>query len=159
MGPRNLGPRSGRREPPAPGSSCSTFTVNAGTVSHPRERYARGNPLRSSGDMPDGGTPTPAIVGLRPKHIVDTCSATSQAAGTTLVLHPGNASDPWIQMRRCPSARVFFGGGDDDSWIPDGWVDLDVRPEGDGVAVTISADSVSKNIKLLQRTAAFAGPR
>jgi hypothetical protein len=99
-----------------------------------------------------------AIVGLRPKHIVDTCSGTSQAAGTILILRPKEAS-AWIPMLRCPSARVFFGGADDDSWIPDGWVDLDVRPEGDGAAITISAESVSKNIKLLERASAFARSR
>jgi hypothetical protein len=37
-------------------------------------------------------------------------------------------------------------------WLPEGWIDIDVQARDDAFAVTLSADSVSKNIELLRRT-------
>lgn len=105
-----------------------------------------------------GSVAPSAIVGLKPKHIVDTCSGTAQTSGTILILRRTGGADPWTEMLRCPSARVYFGRVDG-SWIPEGWVDLEVRPEANGASVTISAESVAKNIELLRRATAFAEGR
>ena len=44
-------------------------------------------------------------------------------------------------------------------WLPDGWLDIEVKPEGGNFRVTLSAESVPKNIQLFHRTADFLSAR
>jgi hypothetical protein len=42
-------------------------------------------------------------------------------------------------------------------WLPDAWVNIDVRPEQGNFAVTLSADSVHDNLQVLGRAHHYAG--
>jgi hypothetical protein len=99
-----------------------------------------------------------AVAGIRSTHVVDTCSGTSQVSGTTLILRPESASGSSWRMLQCSSAHVLFSHGED-SWIPSGWVDIEVRREAGASLLTIHAETVSKNIKLLHRASTFAEGR
>jgi len=136
--------------PPAAPEASKSSETSSGVPADCGDASAWRQELRS--------VPPNAIVGLKPKHIVDTCSGTSQTSGTVLLLRRTDGADSWTRMLRCSSARVFFGTSDD-TWIPDGWVDLEVRAEGNGASVTISAESVAKNIRLYRRATAFAEGR
>jgi hypothetical protein len=100
---------------------------------------------------------------VEPSYISDTCSGTAQVSGTRLFVGPprGTASDRWTRLLRCPSGRVFVTGSDEQRpgrphlWIPNGWLDIDVKRSGDDLTITLSAESVPKNIQLLQRTRAL----
>jgi hypothetical protein len=56
---------------------------------------------------------------------------------------------------------VFVTGLDEDErgrphlWIPNGWLDIDVKRSGNDLAITLSAESVPKNIQMLRRTRAL----
>ena len=64
-------------------------------------------------------------------------------------------------MLRCGASRVRVGtdnpaGPSPTSlWLPDGLLDIAVKPEGDNFLVTLSAESVPKNIQLFHRTSDF----
>jgi hypothetical protein len=61
-------------------------------------------------------------------------------------------------MLQCRASRIFLGETDpSDSptsprWLPAGWLDIETKPEGGTLIVTLSADSVPKNIDLFRRT-------
>jgi hypothetical protein len=96
-------------------------------------------------------------------YIVDTCSGTAQVSGIRLLVPrpQGATSERWNRWRRCPSQRVFVtDASPSDSarghfWIPNGWLDIEVKPSGADLAITLSAESLSKNVQLFRRTAAF----
>jgi hypothetical protein len=74
----------------------------------------------------------------------------------------GVTADRMAQVLQCHSARLLLGQidrtqlADDPYWLPDAWLDIDVTPEGGHFAVTLRADSVAKNLKVLNRATAFA---
>jgi hypothetical protein len=87
-----------------------------------------------------------------------------RVSGAKLLIRPpeGVSADRLAQVLQCHSARVLLGQvdrsqlADDPYFLPDAWVDIDVRPEAGNFAVTLRADSVSKNLAVLSRAAAFA---
>jgi hypothetical protein len=98
-----------------------------------------------------------ALLEVRPKYIVDTCSGTSQVSGTKFVLR---GSDETKRLLACPNVRVHVGAEGEiaaesgSPWLPEGWLEIDVTPEAEGVAVTLASDTVSKNVKLFRHAAA-----
>ena len=84
--------------------------------------------------------------------------------GATLIIRPpeGVSTDRLAQMLQCHSAGVLLGQvdrskfPDDPYWLPNAWLDIDVKPEGRNFAVTLSANTVAKNLQVLQRATAFA---
>jgi hypothetical protein len=62
-------------------------------------------------------------------------------------------------MLQCRASRVFLGEADPSDlprrspWLPSGWLDIEAKPEGGNLVVTLSAESVPKNIELFRRTA------
>jgi hypothetical protein len=84
--------------------------------------------------------------------------------GATLIIRPpeGVSTDRLAQMLQCHSAGVLLGQvdrskfPDDPYWLPNAWLDIDVKPEGTNFAVTLSANTVARNLQVLQRATAFA---
>lgn len=74
----------------------------------------------------------------------------------------GVSADRMAQLLQCHSARLLLGQidrtqlVDDPYWLPDAWLDIDVAPEAGRFAVTLRADSVAKNLQVLNRATAFA---
>jgi hypothetical protein len=85
-------------------------------------------------------------------------------SGARLVIRPpqGVSADRLNQMLQCHSAGVLLGQidrskfPDDPYWLPNAWLDIDVKPEGDNFVVTLSANSVARNLQVLRRATAFA---
>jgi hypothetical protein len=107
------------------------------------------------------------IVEVRPEYVVDTCWGTWQVSATKLVVRPppNVSSDRFGRALRCHGARALLGGAEasavsgDPYWSRDGWVDVDVRAQGNLLVVRLRAETVAKNIRLLRRASAFAATR
>jgi hypothetical protein len=101
------------------------------------------------------------VLGVEAHYWRNTCDGTAQVMGTRVLLRrpeaPSLAALSW--MLRCGGSRVFFGAADPSRsstgprWLPGGWLDIEVKPDGGNFVVTLSADSVPKNIELFHRTA------
>jgi hypothetical protein len=87
-----------------------------------------------------------------------------RVSGAKLLIRPpeGVSADRLTRVLQCHSARVLLGQidrsqlPDDPYWLPDAWLDIEVTPETGNFAVTLRADSVSKNLAVLSRATAFA---
>jgi hypothetical protein len=90
----------------------------------------------------------------------DTCSGTAQVAATNLLLRRSEApsAQRLNRLLACSSARILVSYPPD-GILPDGLVEIDVRPDAGNYAVTLRADSVAKNVQLLRRAKALAEPR
>ena len=84
--------------------------------------------------------------------------------GATLVVSApdGVSADRLAQLLQCHSAAVLLGQidgskfSDDPTWLPNAWLDIDVKPQAGNFAVTLRANTVAKNLQVLQRATAFA---
>ena len=74
----------------------------------------------------------------------------------------GVSADKLTRMLQCHSAAVLLGQidrskfSDDPTWLPNAWLDIDVKPEGGNFAVMLSANTIARNLQVLQRATAFA---
>jgi hypothetical protein len=101
------------------------------------------------------------VLGVEAHYWRNTCDGTAQVMGTrVLVRRPEDSSLAALSwMLQCGGSRVFLGAADPSQsstgprWLPDGWLDIEVKPDGGNFVVTLSADSVPKNIQLFHRTA------
>jgi hypothetical protein len=101
------------------------------------------------------------VLGVEAHYWRNTCDGTAQVMGTRVLLRrPEDSSRAALsRMLQCGGSRVFLGQAYPSQpstsllWLPDGWLDIEVKPEGGNFLVTLSADSVAKNIQLFQRTA------
>lgn len=106
-----------------------------------------------------------SVVEIEPHYTRNTCDGTTQVIGTQVVLRPpsDSSSAALSRMLRCGASRVLVGMHNPASpsptslWLPDGWLDIEVKPEGGNFLVTLSAESVPKNIQLFHRTTDFLG--
>ncbi len=103
------------------------------------------------------------VLSVEPTYIIDTCWGTWQVSGTKMLMSPPQGVSPERLARalQCHGARALLGRADasmvDDPYgSPDGWVDIDATPAADRLAVTLRADTVSKNVRALRRARAFA---
>jgi hypothetical protein len=84
--------------------------------------------------------------------------------GAKLIIRPprGVSAEEMTRILQCHSARVLLGQvspaavPNDPYWLPDTWVDIEVKPENGNFAVTVSADSVSSNLQVLGRVHSYA---
>jgi hypothetical protein len=105
------------------------------------------------------------VVHIEPHYTRNTCDGTTQVIGTQVVLRPPSASSSAAlsRMLRCVFSRVLIGELNParpsaaSLWLPDGWLDIEVKPDGGDFLVTLSAESVPKNIQLFHRTTDFLG--
>ena len=69
------------------------------------------------------------------------------------------------QIVQCHSARALLGEIDpnqirnDPYWLPNAWLDIDVKPQPGSYAITISANSVKDGLQVLARAKAYAEMR
>jgi hypothetical protein len=107
------------------------------------------------------------VVGVEPHYWRNTCDGTSQVIGTQIVLRrPEDSSSAALtRMLRCGPSRVLVGrdgpsmSSRSSLWLPDGWLDIGVKPDGGNFLVTLSAESVPKNIQLFHHTVDLLGAR
>jgi hypothetical protein len=84
--------------------------------------------------------------------------------GAKLLVRPpkGLTAEQLTRILQCHSARVLLGQvsgsavPNDPYWLPDAWVNIDVRPDLGNFAVTLSADSVRENLEVLGRAHHYA---
>ncbi len=68
---------------------------------------------------------------------------------------PGMTIETMTRLLQCHSARILLGqtSGDavtsDPYWLPDTWMNIDVHSEDGNFAVTLSANSIDDNLKVL----------
>jgi hypothetical protein len=105
-----------------------------------------------------------AVLRVRPTHWQDTCSGAVQVTGTKLLVRPPEASSARLaHLLHCSGTRVWVAPGDGAPpaggklQLPEGWVDIDVKPEAGDYSVWLSAETTRKNLDLLRRATAFAG--
>jgi hypothetical protein len=92
-------------------------------------------------------------------------NAEERVSGAKLLIRPpaGVSAERLTRTLQCHSARVLLGQvdrsqfPDDPYFLPDAWLDIDVKPEAGNYAVTLQADSVSRNLQVLSQASAFAG--
>jgi hypothetical protein len=83
-------------------------------------------------------------------------------SGTRLIVRPpeGVGADQFERALQCHGALVTLGRisrhEDDPTWLPRAVVDIRVEPKSGNLAVTLSSNSVSDNLKIYDRTVAFA---
>jgi hypothetical protein len=90
-------------------------------------------------------------------------SSEERVCGAKLIVRPpaGVSAEAMTRALQCHSARVVLGAAaavqDDPTLLPDGWVDIDVKPEEGNFAITLSADTVRENLQVLGRATRYAG--
>jgi hypothetical protein len=97
-------------------------------------------------------------------HIHTNTNEEERVSGAKLLIRPpeGISADRLAGVLQCHSARLLLGQidrsqiPDDPYWLPDAWLDINVTPEGGNLAVTLRADTVTKNLAVLSRATAFA---
>jgi hypothetical protein len=74
----------------------------------------------------------------------------------------GVSAERLTRVLQCHSAQVLLGQvdssrfADDPSWLPDAWLDIEVKPDNGNFAVVLHADSVADGLHVLHRATAFA---
>ncbi len=106
------------------------------------------------------------VIAVEPHYtrILTTGSTDERVDGVKLVVRPppGVTADQMTRILQCHSARALLGQINRDSvrndpyWLPDRWVNIEVKPENGNFAVTLSADSVRDNLKVLSQANGFA---
>jgi hypothetical protein len=87
--------------------------------------------------------------------------------GAKLVVRPpkGVTADQMTRILQCHSARVLLGQVDsaavpnDPYWLPDRWLNIEVKPDNGNFAVTVSADTVHDNLRVFGRATNYADER
>jgi hypothetical protein len=88
----------------------------------------------------------------------------NRVSGAKLLVQPpqGLSANQMDRILQCHSAAVLLGHvsgaavPNDPYWLPDSWVNIDVKPEGGNFAVTLTADSVRDNLRVLGRASHYA---
>jgi hypothetical protein len=87
-----------------------------------------------------------------------------RVSGAKLVVRPpaGVTAEQMTRILQCRSARILLGQmasdavSSDPYWLPDTWVNIDVKPENGNFAITASADTVHDNLALFGRVKRYA---
>jgi hypothetical protein len=87
-----------------------------------------------------------------------------RVSGAKLLVRPpkGVSAEELTRILQCHSARVLLGQVNRDTvpndpyWLPDTWVDIDVKPENGNFAITVSAHSVDENLEVFGRANHYA---
>jgi hypothetical protein len=84
--------------------------------------------------------------------------------GGKLVVRPpeGVSAEQMTRILQCHGARALLSRSgsvelaNDPYWLPGAWVDIRVAPENGNYAVTLEADTISRNLQVYARAAAYA---
>jgi hypothetical protein len=88
----------------------------------------------------------------------------NRVSGAKLLVQPPNgvSADQMDRILECHSAAVLLGQvsglavPNDPYWLPNSWVNIDVKPEGANFAVTLTADSLRDNLQVWGRASHYA---
>jgi hypothetical protein len=78
-------------------------------------------------------------------------------AGSATASYPAVSSDRRESLLLSHSARIRLGQVNRDTvpndlyWLPDSWVNIEVKPEDGNFAITISANSIDGNLQVFSR--------
>jgi hypothetical protein len=97
-------------------------------------------------------------------HVLTTNNGEERVNGAKLLVQPptGMSTDQMDRILECHSAAVLLGQvsgsaiPSDPYWLPNSWVNIDVKPEGGNFAVTLMADTVRDNLQVLRRASRYA---
>jgi hypothetical protein len=87
--------------------------------------------------------------------------------GATIYVQPPQGVPPeqMAQILQCHSVRELLGQIDqtqalnDPFWLPNSWLDIDVKPELGNYAISISASSVHNGLEVLARANSYGAAR
>jgi len=99
----------------------------------------------------------------RYSHVRTNNGSEERVNGAKLFVRPpkGVSAEQLTRILQCHSARVLLGQlsssvPNDPYWLPDTWVNIDVKPENGNFAVDLSADSVRTNLEVVGRANHYA---
>jgi hypothetical protein len=107
------------------------------------------------------------VLGARPLYshvITGKNDSEERVTGAQLVVRApdGVSSERLARVLTCHSAQALLGQVDttrfaaDPYWLPDAWLDIDVKSENGNFTVVLRADNVPDGLKVLHRATAFA---
>ena len=84
--------------------------------------------------------------------------------GAKLLVRPPKdvSAEELTRILQCHSARVLLGRVNPDTvpndpyWLPDTWVNIEVKPENGNFAITVSANSVDESLAVFSRANHYA---
>jgi hypothetical protein len=107
-----------------------------------------------------------AVLHVQPlySHVRTNNTSEERVNGAKLLVRPpqGVSAEQLTRVLQCHSARVLLGQlsgtavPNDPYWLPDTWVNIDVKSENGNFAVTVSADSVRDNLQVYGRANHYA---
>jgi hypothetical protein len=88
----------------------------------------------------------------------------SRVTGAKLVVRPpeGVSAERLTRILQCHSAQVLLGQvdtssfADDPYYLPNAWLDIEVKPDSGNFEVVLRADTVAEGLSVLRRATAFA---
>jgi hypothetical protein len=97
-------------------------------------------------------------------HVVCKDGSEDRIVGARLVVRAPEGVSPerLTRVLQCHSAQVLLGQvdssrfADDPYWLPDAWLDIQVKPENGNLEVVVRADNIPDGLHVLQRATAFA---
>ncbi|MGA7119003.1 MAG: hypothetical protein WBY94_02850 [Polyangiaceae bacterium] len=117
-------------------------------------------PAEEEARVVDGMT----VLSARATRYQDPCRGTCQIRSVQLVVRPPPGIDlsRFDRILRCHNLRVLDGEVDasripnDPYGLRDSWLEIEVKPEDGNFQVTLSGDSVSDTLRILDRAKAYA---
>jgi hypothetical protein len=87
-----------------------------------------------------------------------------RVTGARLIVRPpeGVSAERMTRVLQCHSAQVLLGQvdtsrlADDPYYLPNAWLDIEVKPENGNFVVVLRADSIPDGLAVLHRATAFA---
>jgi hypothetical protein len=97
-------------------------------------------------------------------HVLTASNSEDRVNGAKLVVRPpqGVNADQMTRILQCHSARILLGQvngnaiANDPYWLPDTWVNIEVKPENGNFAITVSADSLRDDLRIYSRVNRYA---
>jgi len=107
-----------------------------------------------------------AVIHVQPlySHVRTGNTSEERVNGAKLLVRPprGVSAEQLTRVLQCHSARVLLGQlpvngvPNDPYWLPDSWVNIEVKPENGNFAVTLSANTVRDNLAVYGRANHYA---
>jgi hypothetical protein len=146
---------------------CS-LAAGCASAPPPATRAARVEQVQcdSSGTAQEALVRSTKVLSVQPlySHIISGKTAEQRVDGATLLVRPpqGVDAEQMTRILQCHSARVLLGQVNRDAvrndpyWLPDSWVNIQVKPESGNFAVTLSTDTVHDGLQVLGHANQYA---
>jgi hypothetical protein len=97
-------------------------------------------------------------------HIMTSNTSEQRVDGAKLLVRPpsGVSAEKMTRILQCHSARVLLGQVNRDAvrhdpyWLPDRWVNIQVKPENGNFMIIVSADTVHEGLEVLAHANQYA---